>query len=189
MKIVLEKVKIKYFNPKKGNKKVFDGVESISYDVMLFISEQHKQTIDTYIYGKCETTKDGEILFYGKSKNPIPFFDQNRQRIEMAIIKPFFADVSILIDEFTDKKTGQPIRYSKCLGIKFVEFTGEESTFKEAETYETFDEIFGDSENPAGKDIFQVLTKTENQIPVDCSQQTAAPIYNQMPPIENGLPF
>jgi hypothetical protein len=188
MKIVLEKVKIKYFDPKKANKRVYNGSEMVNYDVMLFISEEQKRLIDEYIYGKCELTKDDEILFYGRSKNPIPFFDQNRQKVENAITKPFFADASILIDEFADKNTGLPVRYSKCLGVKFLEFTGEASTFRESETYETFDEIFGDAENK-GVGSFEALAKKDNQLPVDCSSDSSAPTYNPIPPIENDLPF
>lgn len=188
MKIVLEKVKIKYFDPKKANKRVYNGSEIVNYDVMLFISEEQKRLIDEYIYGKCELTKDDEILFYGRSKNPIPFFDQNKQKVENAITKPFFADVSILIDEFADKNTGIPVRYSKCLGVKFLEFTGEASTFRETETYETFDEIFGDT-GSKGVGSIEALIKKEDQLPVNVSGALSDPVYNPIPPIENDLPF
>ena len=146
MKILLEKVKIYGYDPNIFKTFTNNGVETKQYSVGLYISEEQKFLIDSYIYGKCETTKDGEILFYGKNKQPIPVFDQNKQKIEKPVNEVFLADVSILIDEFTDKN-GEQIRYSKCLGIKYISPVAGESTRVVSQTkYETYDEIFGGNE-------------------------------------------
>lgn len=136
MKILLEKVKIYGFDPN-----IKDQFEK--YSVGLYISEAQRSEIDQYIYGKCATTKDGEILFYGKNKQPIPVFDQNKQKIEKPINEVFLADVSILIDEFMDKKTDQQVRYSKCLGIRYISPVANEAVrVIVQEKYETYEDIF-----------------------------------------------
>lgn len=135
MKILLEKVKIYGYDP--NIKDQFD-----KYSVGLYISQEQRNEIDQYIYGKCATTKDGEILFYGKNKQPIPVFDQNKQKIEKPVNEVFLADVSILIDEFTDKQ-GSQVRYSKCLGIRYVSPVANEAVRVIVhEKYETYEDIF-----------------------------------------------
>lgn len=142
MKILLEKVKIYGFDPNVFKTFTNNGFETKQYSVGLYISEEQKFLIDSYIYGKCETTKDGEILFYGKNKQPIPVFDQNKQKIEKPVNEVFLADVSILIDEFTDKQ-GSQVRYSKCLGIRYVSPVANEAPrVIVQEKYETYDDIF-----------------------------------------------
>lgn len=142
MKILLEKVKIYGYDPNIFKTFTNNGVETKQYSVGLYISEEQKFLIDSYIYGKCETTKDGEILFYGKNKQPIPVFDQNKQKIEKPVNEVFLADVSILIDEFTDKQ-GSQVRYSKCLGIRYVSPVANEAVRVIVhEKYETYEDIF-----------------------------------------------
>ncbi len=143
MKIVLEKVKIYGFDP-TAFKTFADG--KTQYSVALIISQKQRELIDSYIYGKCEITRDEEIVFYGKNKNPIPVFDQNRNKIEKPINEVFLADVSILIDEF--EKDGETIRYTKCLGIHYISpIANETPRIISKDNYVTFDEIFGESEN------------------------------------------
>lgn len=195
MKLLLEKVKIYGFDPTtyksftNTDENTGAVTESKQYNVPLYISGEQRALIDSYIYGKCETTKDGEILFYGKSKQPIPVFDQERNKIEKPITDVFLADVSLLIDEFNDKKTGNPVRYSKCLGIKYLsKVENEQARIFVQEKYETFDEIFGNAENKP--EIFGAVTKFETKIPVDCSQPTAAPGFSPaFEPPTNDLPF
>jgi hypothetical protein len=142
MKILLEKVKIYGYDPNVFKTFTNNGVETKQYSVGLYISEEQKFLIDSYIYGKCETTKDGEILFYGKNKQQIPVFDQNKQKIEKPVNEVFLADVSILIDEFTDKQ-GSQVRYSKCLGIRYVSPVANEAVRVIVhEKYETYEDIF-----------------------------------------------
>lgn len=156
MKILLEKVKIYGYDPN-----IKDQFEK--YSVGLYISEAQRNEIDQYIYGKCATTKDGEILFYGKNKQPIPVFDQNKQKIEKPINEVFLADVSILIDEFTDKQ-GSQVRYSKCLGIRYVSPVANEAVrVIVQEKYETFEEIFGNG-NIENFDIDEALSNMDKII-------------------------
>lgn len=176
MKLVLEKVKIYGFDPSICRVFTNDGVEKRDYSVGLYISGEQKALIDSYIFDKVAITKDGEFLFYGKNKQPIPVFDIAKNRIENPINEVFMADVSILIDEFQPKDKEYPVRYSKCLGIKYLSPVANETPrIVVQEKYETFDQIFSEEEQ---KDIFAAVTKTEPMIPVDCSQGTSAPGYD-----------
>ena len=56
------------------------------------------------------------------------------------------ADVSILIDEFTGGPLGETIRYSKCLGIKYLQKVEGEQPKMQQKVYEDFDDIFSDEE-------------------------------------------
>jgi len=178
MKIVLEKVKIYGFDPESFKTFTNNGNETKQYSVALYISQEQRDLIDSYIYGKCELTKDNEIVFYGKSKQPIPLFDSEKKKIEKAINKVFIADVSILIDEFQerDKDTkelifnqdGSPsmIRYSKCLGIKFISLVeNEQARTSNREKYDTYDEIFGDdNSNSIQKNEIKITESEQNDL-------------------------
>lgn len=183
MKIILDRVKIKYYNPSKGRESVYNGQTTVNYDVAIFVRPEHKTLIDTYLFKKCEPTKDGELLFYGRSKQPIPIFDQGRKKIEGVMTCPFWADVSVLIDDFK-KENSDPIRYSKCLGIKFLEYTGEPSVIQQTEKFETYDEIFGTEANEIASEPPQnfagLVTKIEMQQPA---------FYQSTQPEGNDLPF
>jgi hypothetical protein len=161
MKIVLEKVKIYGFDPESFKTFTNNGKESKQYSVALYISQEQRNLIDSYIYGKCELTKDNEIVFSGKSKQPIPLFDPEKKKIEKAINKVFIADVSILIDEFTNKD-GETIRYSKCLGIKFISLVeNEEPRIIAKNSYETYDQIFGESEKDNKNELSANIPKDD----------------------------
>ena len=147
MKIILRKVKIYGFDPKICRN--FDNGGKIikQYSIPLYVSEEDKKLIDTYLFDKVSKTQDGDFIFYGKSKQPIPVFDQEKKRIEAPINKVFIADVSILIDEFTPKNEYgeelEPVRYSRCLGIHYISDIENEKPKIQSKEPETFDEIFG----------------------------------------------
>lgn len=190
MKLILEKVKIYGFDPAIFRTFNNDGKETKQYSVGLYISQEQRELIDSYIYGKCETTKDGEILFYGKSKQPIPVFDPEKVRIEKPINEVFLADVSILIDEFTDSKTDMQVRYSKCLGIKYVcPIANEAPRIFTQEKFETFDEIFGGENETTKAPDFSAMKNPEEigaqNAVTPSSQETFEPT---IPPIDD-LPF
>lgn len=181
MKIVLEKVKIYGFDPSSFR---VDSYSKKQYSVCLYISQEQKETIDMWIldsFGKSYVSenRDGDLIFYGKNKQPIPVFDQNKVKIEKPINEVFIADVSILIDVFNkidESGNEKSIRYSKCLGIKYLSPVANETPrIVVQEKYETFDQIFSEEEQ---KDIFAAVTKIEPVIPVDCSQGTSAPGYD-----------
>jgi len=72
---------------KKENKRVFSNVTIYGFDpnqepnkfgqfqAALYISQEQKEFIDSFIYGKCETNRDGEIIYNARSKQKIPMFD------------------------------------------------------------------------------------------------------------------
>jgi hypothetical protein len=176
MKLILKSVKIYGYDPNVF--RVFDnnGKETKQYSVGLYISEEDRTLIDSYIYGKCETTRDGEILFYGKSKQMIPVFDAEKNKITKPINEVFLADVSILVDEFQEKDNegslkfnddGTPlmVRYIKCLGIKYISPVANEETRMVKKGFETFDDIFSEDEETSElqpkPDIYDAMKKPE----------------------------
>lgn len=159
MKLILKNVKIYGFDPKifrefeNGNKQ---------YSVGLIISDEDKFKIDSYIFGKTNVNQDGENVFYGKSKTPIPVFDVEKKRIEKPINEVFLADVSILIDEFTPEGKDEPVRYSKCLGIHYIKSLEEGKVRLPQKTYNTFDDIFNEEENENVSAVEQTNEIDEN---------------------------
>lgn len=148
MKLILKDVKIYGYDKSICRTFVNEGKETKQYSVALYISEEQKAQIDTWIFDKVLTNQDGDFIFYGKSKQPIPIFDTEAKHIVEPVNEVFLADVSILIDEFTDKATGETIRYSKCLGIKYISKVENEEAkvFVAKKEYNTFDDIFSDEE-------------------------------------------
>lgn len=165
MKIILKNAKIYGFDP--SIYRTFDDGGK-QYSVALYISGEDKAVIDQFLFNKVADNQDGEHIFYGKNKKQIPVFDKDRNRIEKPINEVFIADVSILIDEFTPKKketdTEEPeaIRYSKCLGIKYISKVENEDVkiFKQ-NNYENFDEIFGEEEK---EEVFSAVIKSETEV-------------------------
>jgi len=96
MKLILKNVKIYGFNP--GVYKTFqnDNGETRQYSIALYISEEDKAQIDSYLFNKVSVNQEGDRIFYGKSKVQIPVFDNEKKRIIEPLNKVFFADVSIL---------------------------------------------------------------------------------------------
>lgn len=153
MKLILKDVKIYGFDSASCRTFVNDGKESKQYSVALYISAEQKAQIDTYLFDKVSVNADGDFIFYGKSKQPIPIFDSEKNRIEKPVNEVFLAEVSILIDEFTPKpkfegEIVEPIRYSKCLGIKYISKVENEEAkiFAARNEYNTYDDIFSDGE-------------------------------------------
>lgn len=148
MKLILKDVKIYGYDKTICRTFVNDGKETKQYSVALYITEEDKAKIDQYLYNKVSVNQDGENIFYGKSKQPIPIFTAEKQPILEPVNEVFIAEVSILIDEFEDKATGETIRYSKCLGIKYVKKVENEEPkiFVPKKEYNDFDEIFADEE-------------------------------------------
>jgi hypothetical protein len=145
MKVILKNVKIFGFDSNIFRNNSFAGKESKDYSVALYVTDDDKAVIDSYLYGKVSVNAEGENIFYGKSKQPIPVFDQEKNRVPSPINEVFLADVSILIDEF-QPADGDAIRYSKCLGIKYLKKVENEQPKLPVKTFDTFDDIFADEE-------------------------------------------
>lgn len=146
LKLTLRGVKIYGFDPTIY--KIFDndGKQSKQYSVMLSISLQDKETINSYLFNKVSETQDGEFIFYGKSKTEIPVFNsETKERIKEPINEVFLADVVILIDEFTPEN-GDTLRYSKCLAIKYLSKIENEKPKIQAKPLENYEDFFDDGE-------------------------------------------
>ena len=148
MKLILKDVKIYGYDKSICRTFNNDGKETKQYSVACYITDEDKAKIDTYLYNKVSTNQDGEHIFYGKSKQPIPIFTAEKQPISEPVNEVFIAEVSILIDEFEDKATGDTVRYSKCLGIKYIKKIENEEPkiFVPQRQYTKFDDIFADEE-------------------------------------------
>jgi len=160
MKLILRNVKIYGFDPTSYRNSEYDGKTSKQYNVPLYISENDKNLIDSYIFGKTSKNEKDEFVFYGTSKTPIPFFDETGKKTSKIINEVFLADVSILIDEFQKKnksgelefeEDGSPriVRYSKCLGIRYISKIENEAPKIPPKSYDTYEDIFG------GEDVIQ----------------------------------
>jgi len=161
MKIILRDVKIYGYDPNNFKEFENEGKITRQYSAPLYISQADRDLIDLYIYGKCETTRDGEILFYGKNKQPIPVFDAERIKIKTPINEVFLADVSILIDEYV-KKDGETNRYSKCLGIHYLsKVENEEPKIIVKEEFKTYDDIFAEDIESKPEE-FGIIKKPED---------------------------
>ena len=148
MKLILKDVKIYGYDKSICRTFNNDGKETKQYSVACYITEEDKAKIDTYLYDKVSTNNDGEHIFYGKSKQPIPIFTAEKEPILEPVNEVFIAEVSILIDEFEDKAKCETVRYSKCLGIKYISKVENEEPkiFVPIKEYNTFDDIFADEE-------------------------------------------
>ena len=148
MKLILKDVKIYGYDKSICRTFVNDGKETKQYSVACYITDEDKVKIDTYLYNKVTQNQDGEHIFYGKSKQPIPIFTAEKQPILDPVNEVFIAEVSILIDVFDDKATGDTVRYSKCLGIKYIKKVENEEPkiFVPKKEYNDFDDIFADEE-------------------------------------------
>lgn len=158
MKLILKNVKIYGFDPEAHRTFDNDGKITKQYNVPLYISEEDKNLIDRYIFGKTSKNDKGEFVFYGKSKTPIPFFNADGKKIKETINEVFLADVSILIDEFKDEHE-ENIRYSKCLGIKYVSKVKNEAPKMPPKTYDTYDDIFN------GDDAIESTSENKPSLP------------------------
>lgn len=173
MKLILKNTKIMGFDSSICRTFVNDGKVTKQYSVAMYISEADKAEIDKYLYNKVEQNQDGEFIFYGKSKQPIPVFDAEKNRITKPLNEVFLADVSILIDEFTGGALGETIRYSKCLGIKYLQKVENEQPKMQPKVYEDFDDIFSDEEE---------IKLPESDIkPETSSSEKVAPEINDLP--------
>lgn len=143
MKLILKNVKIYGYD--QNIFRTFENDGKKQYSVALYISDEDKAVIDSYLYNKVSVNQEGENVFYGKSKQIIPIFDTEKKRITEPVNEVFIADVSILIDEFTGHE-GETIRYSKCIGIKYLRKVENEQPKLPAKTYTDFDDIFGEEE-------------------------------------------
>lgn len=166
MKLILKNVKIYGFDPESYRTFDNDGKSVKQYQVPLYISEDDKNLIDGYIFGKTSKNDKDEFVFYGKAKTPIPFFDADGKKKAEVVNEVFIADVSILIDEFADQKTGEPVRYSKCLGIRYISKVENEAPKMPQKTYDTYADIFG------GEDSIEASS---------ASKPTPQPAFNDLP--------
>ena len=173
MKLILKDVKIYGYDPAICRTFFNEGKETKQYSVALYISTAQKAQIDTYLFDKVSVNADGDLIFYGKSKQPIPVFDAEKKRIEKPVNEVFLAEVSILIDEFTSKD-GETIRYSKCLGIKYISKVENEEAkvFVAKKEYNDYDSIFDDEEE---------ITLPATPAPVEAPP---TPSSNQVSPLE-----
>ena len=180
MKLILKDVKIYGYDKEICRTFTNDGKETKQYSVACYITEEDKAKIDTYLYNKVTQNQDGDFIFYGKSKQPIPIFTAEKQPILQPVNEVFVAEVSILIDEFKDNKTGEIVRYSKCLGIRYIKKVENEEPkiFVPKKEYNDFDDIFADEEE---------LTIPAHIAPVDTSNGTA-PLEPDPLNVNNGNP-
>jgi len=185
MKLILKNVKIYGFDP--SNFRTFDnnGIESKQYSVPLYITDEDRLLIDSYIYGKVDNNSEGEHIFYGKNKQPIPVFDLEKNKITEPLNKVFMAEVSILVDEFTDKD-GNVVRYSRCLGIKYISDVENEQPKITTKSPTTFDEIFGGETGTAKPDDFSAIKTIEQMNAVTPSP---AETFEPTKPVIDDLPF
>lgn len=181
MKVILKECKIYGYDAEIYRAFQNDGKETKQYSVALYISDADKAVIDSFLYQKVSVNADGENIFYGKAKQPIPIFDTEKVRITKPVNEVFLADVSILIDEF--EKDGENIRYSKCLGIKYLKKVENEEPKLPPKVYTDFDDIFADeTELVIPTIIAPPLQEIVNNDPLNVN----APIGGVG---ENGLPF
>lgn len=166
MKVILKDCKIYGYDSSLFKTFTNNGQETKQYSVALYISESDKAIIDSYLYGKVTPNADGENIFYGKSKQPIPIFDAEKVKIDKPVNEVFIADVSILIDEFVGKD-GENIRYSKCLGIKYIKKVENEEPKLHAKTYTDFDDIFADETELTIPTIAAPLQEIVNNDPLN----------------------
>ena len=146
LKLTLKGAKIYGFDPTIYKTFENDGKSTKQYSVMLAISLQDKQTIDSYLFNKVSENQDGEFIFYGKSKAEIPVFNAaTKERIKEPINEVFLADVVILIDEFTPEN-GETLRYSKCMAIKYLSKVENEKPKIQAKPLENYEDFFDDGE-------------------------------------------
>jgi len=181
MKVILRDCKIYGYDSSLFKTFINNGQETKQYSVALYISENDKAIIDSFLYNKVSVNAEGENIFYGKSKQPIPIFDAEKVKIDKPVNEVFLADVSILIDEFVGKD-GDNIRYSKCLGIKYIKKVENEEPKLPAKTYTDFDDIFADETELVIPAITAPLQEIVNNDPLN----VYAPINGVN---ESGLPF
>lgn len=164
MKLILKNVKIYGFDSTIFRTFNNDGKETKQYSVALYISKEDKSEIDKYLYNKVNQNEEGEFIFYGKSKQPIPIFNTEKNKITQPLNEVFIADVSIIINEFENDK-GEKIRYSKCLGIKYLHKIENEQPKLPTRTYDNYDDIFSDEEEiKLPESDIKSEKKTENPI-------------------------
>lgn len=177
MKLILKNVKIYGFDPESYRTFDNDGKTVKQYQVPLYISEADKNLIDGYIFGKTSKNDKDEFVFYGKAKTPIPFFDADGKKKNEVVNEVFIADVSILIDEFQERnednslkfnEDGTPslVRYSKCLGIRYISKVENEAPKMPQKTYDTYADIFG------GEDSIEATSS---------NKPTPQPVFNDLP--------
>jgi len=182
MKVILKDCKIYGYDSSLFKTFQNNGQETKQYSVALYITDADKAVIDSYLYGKVTPNADGENVFYGKSKQPIPIFDAEKVKIEKPVNEVFIADVSILIDEFVGKD-GENVRYSKCLGIKYIKKVENEQPKLPAKTYTDYEDIFADeTELVIPATITQPLQEIVNNDPLNVNAEVGGVD-------ESGLPF
>lgn len=150
LKLTLKGAKIYGFDPNIKDKYGKFGTQ-------VSISEADKIQIENYLFGKVKENQDGEHLFDAKSRSEIFVFNKEKQPIKEPINEVFFADISILIDEFQSKdennelefeSDGSPkmVRYSKCLAIKYLSKVENEKPKIQAKPLENYEDFFDDGE-------------------------------------------
>lgn len=198
MKLILKDVKIYGYDQNIFRTFVNEGKETKQYSVPLIITDEDKAKIDLYLYNKVSTNQDGENIFYAKNKQPIPIFDSEKNRITDPVNEVFIAEVSILIDEFTNQD-GESVRYTKTLGIKYIKKVENEQPkiAVPQKQYTEFDDIFADEEEikiterveqkPEQKVEQKVEQLPEENFPVQGLQPIAKSDVNVQN--DNDLPF
>lgn len=179
-KIILRGVKIFGFDPEVFRTYENGAKVTKQYSVALYVTPEDKELIDSFLFNKVSQNEDGDNIFYGKSKQPIPVFDSAKNRIMKPLNEVFIADVSILIDEFTDAVKAETVRYSKCLGIKYVRKVENEQPKIPAKVYTDFDDIFSDE-----TELF--IPATPEPAPV--ATQVEQPVMFTAEVREDGMPF
>jgi len=184
---------------KKDNIRVFDNVKIYGYDpnhepdqygyysVTLYISQEQKDFINDFVYGKCDINKDGEIIYRAKSKKQIPLFDSLKNEIKTGV-DTFMANVSLLFDEFTNDKD-ETIRYIKPLAIKYIFLVPNEAVrIYVKEEFKSYDDCFPEESNePKTQPDFSAMQKP-GEIGQAVTPSAASTFEPTIPPMDD-LPF
>ena len=125
------------------------------------MTDTQKETIFQALGQAPKYSNSGGVFF--NANEEIPVFDDNtKQRIEEPLNFAFIADVSVLVDTFTNSE-GEEITFSRCLAIlyksKIEGVTLQEK--KEPLKLETFDDFFNGEKISDSADFLQAIIENE----------------------------
>ena len=131
------------------------------YSVLCEMTDTQKEAIFQALGRTPNYSSSGGVYF--NSNEEIPVFDANTKlRIEEPLNFAFIADVSVLVDTFTNSE-GEEITYSRCLAIlyksKIEGVTLQEK--KEPLKLETFDDFFDGKKISDTADLLESIIDNE----------------------------
>lgn len=159
------------------------------YSVTIYISQEQKDFIDNFLFGKTDVTKDGEILYRAKSKKKIPFTDMSRNEINTGV-ETFIGDVSLLFDEFHDKEKDTDVRYIKPLMIRYKSLVPNEPVRIFIKQEFTYDDCFPEESNePQTQPDFSAMRTKEEIVNQQAVTPSPASTFEPTIPPMDDLPF